>query len=246
MGRAALQLRMECKRVGDSPEAQWTRERLLRDADALTRFLSGALPSMLPVSDRVLDRARQTLTPGEPGSEQMATLLNERMAQAREAAVLAPLYALDGAPWLIFTVRSLDLASHRGEISFPGGSREPTDATLWETALRESREEIGLDTSATESLGPLPPVFSAVSNFLIQPYVGWLGEGAPSLTPNPAEVSEVIHAPLAALADPAIYHTEVWSRGGIEHLVHFYDFGAYRIWGATGRMLNTLLALLPA
>ena len=217
----------------------------MSDATALARFLTGALPALPSASDRVWDRARQRMTPGEPGSEQMATLLNERMAQAREAAVLAPLYARDGAPWLIFTVRSLDLASHRGEISFPGGSRERTDATLWETALRESREEVGLDTTAIEPLGPLPPVFSAVSNFLIQPYVGWLGEGAPALTPNPAEVSEVIHAPLAALADPAIYHTEVWSRGGFEHLVHFYDFGAYRIWGATGRMLNTLLAALP-
>lgn len=222
-----------------------SRSHLLTDAAALIDFLRATLPENPAASERLEDRARQTISPGEPGSEQMATLLNEHLAHVREAAVLAPIYARDGAPWLIFTVRSLDLASHRGEISFPGGSREQADATLWQTALRESQEEIGLATERVAPVGPLPTVFSAVSNFLIQPYVGWLGEGEPSLTPNPAEVSEVIHAPLAALDDPAIYHSEIWSRAGLEHLIHFYDFGAYRIWGATGRMLNTLLAALP-
>lgn len=230
----------------NSSGANASRSRLLTDAAALTDFLRATLPASSASTDSVWSRARQTINPGEPGSEQMATFLNERMAQAREAAVLAPLYSRDGAPWLIFTVRSLDLASHRGEISFPGGSREATDEDLRDTALRESDEEIGLAPTLVSILGPLPPVFSAVSNFLIQPYVGWLGEGAPRLTPNPSEVSEVIHAPLAALDDPDIYHSELWSRGGVEHLVHFYDFGSYRIWGATGRMLNTLLAILPA
>ncbi|HKV83708.1 MAG TPA: CoA pyrophosphatase [Ktedonobacterales bacterium] len=226
--------------------ADESRARLLGDADALVAYLRASLPRSRAAPGSAEERLRQTINPGEPGSEQMATLLNERMAHVREAAVLAPIYARDGAPWLIFTVRSLDLSSHRGEISFPGGSREAADATLSRTALREAREEIGLDPEPVAILGPLPPVFSAVSNFLIQPYVGWLGEGVPRLTPNPAEVSEVIHAPLAALDDPTIYHTELWSRGGVEHLVHFYDFGAYRIWGATGRMLNTLLEVLPA
>ncbi|MGH2516210.1 MAG: CoA pyrophosphatase, partial [Ktedonobacterales bacterium] len=88
-------------------------------------------------------------------------------------------------------------------------------------------------------------VFTSVSNYLIVPYGGWLGEGPPELTLNAAEVAEVIEAPLAALANSAIYHTELWRRGGAEHLVHFYDFGAYRIWGATGRILHSLLSLLP-
>ena len=94
-------------------------------------------------------------------------------------------------------------------------------------------------------VGPLPPVFAAVSNFVITPFIGWLGEGVPTLTPNPAEVAEVIYAPLAALAEPDIYHSELWQRFGTAHLVHFYDFGAYRIWGATARMLHSLIELLP-
>jgi 8-oxo-dGTP pyrophosphatase MutT (NUDIX family) len=160
--------------------------------------------------------------------------------------VLAPLYVRDGVPCLLFTLRSLDLPKHRGEISFPGGSRDADDASLEWTALREAHEEIGLDPQRVEVLGPLPTVYAAVSNFVIQPYVGWLGEGLPPLAPNSAEVAEVIEAPLAALAEPEIYHSELWRRAGTEHVIHFYDFGAYRIWGATGRMLYSLLALLPA
>jgi 8-oxo-dGTP pyrophosphatase MutT (NUDIX family) len=163
----------------------------------------------------------------------------------RLAAVLAPIYALESRPHLLFTVRSLDMASHRGEISFPGGSRDPGDPDLAATALREADEELGIAPGGVELLGALPLVFAGPSNFAVTPFVGWLGEGVPALTPNPTEVAEVIYAPLSALADPAIYHTEVWQRFGQQHLVHFYDFGPYRIWGATGRMLHTLLALLP-
>lgn len=194
---------------------------LLNDATALVAFLRLALP------------------------QDTALLASSGPAAAKAAAVLAPLYAQDGRPYLLFTQRSLTLSSHRGEISFPGGSRDRTDGTLQQTALRETAEELGLDPAHVEVLGTLPSVFTGVSNYLIVPYVGWLGEGLPTLTPNPAEVAEVIRAPIAALADPAIYHTELWRRGGMEHLIHFYDFGAYRIWGATGRILHSLLSLLP-
>lgn len=180
---------------------------------------------------------------------QLATLAPAALAPGAEAAraagVLAPLYAVAGRPHLLFTVRSRDLSKHKGEISFPGGSRDPGDHSLEETALREAREEIDLDPAGVELLGPLPPVFAAVSNFVITPFVGWLGEGVPTLAPNPAEVAEVIYAPLTALAEPAIYHSELWQRFGTAHLIHFYDFGAYRIWGATARMLYSLFELLP-
>ncbi len=197
------------------------RETLLHDADALVAFL----------------RERLAETP--------ARTLSEPERAARAAGVLAPLYAVGGEPHLIFTRRSADLPKHKGEISFPGGAREPADISLAQTALREAQEEIGLDPAQVELLGALPPVFAAVSNFFITPQVGWLGEGLPALTTNPAEVAEVILAPLAALADPAIYHTEIWHRFGGAHVVHFFDFGPYLIWGATWRMLHSLLSLLP-
>ena len=164
---------------------------------------------------------------------------------ARHAAVLAPLYARDGEPWLLFTRRATGLSRHSGEISFPGGKRDATDPTLAHTALRESHEELALDGSRVRLLGALPAAYVSVSDFVVTTYVGWLGEGLPALTPSRSEVAEVIEAPLSALDDPAIYHEEIWTRGGAAHTVMFYDFGAYRIWGLTGRLLHHLLSLLP-
>lgn len=164
----------------------------------------------------------------------------------RVAAVLAPLYVRHGLPHLLFTRRTTTLSAHRGEISFPGGSRDPGDASLTQTALRECFEELRLDPASVDVLGPLPPLYAAVSNFAVSPFAGWLPDGLPPLVPNPAEVDEIIEAPLVALADPAIYHEEVWQRSGIAHTIHFYDFGPYRIWGLTGRILYTFLALLPS
>src|SRR5262249_11669248 len=119
------------------------------------------------------------------------------------------------------------------------------DATLEQTALRETHEELALDLAHFEILGPLPPVFTVVSNYLVMPFVGWLGEGLPPLVPNAHEVAEVIEAPLAALADPAIFHEEIWMRGELARSVLFYDLGPHRIWGLTGRILSTLLDFLP-
>ncbi len=167
---------------------------------------------------------------------------------ARPSAVLLPLHAgADGTPHVIFTERSRALRRHSGEISFPGGRQDAGDGSLWATALREAQEEIGLAPARVTPLGELPAVFTVVSNYLIVPQVGLvagtLAEIAPAI--NPAEVALVIDAPLAALADPAIHHTEEWTRGGRSHLVYFYQYGPHRIWGATARILADLLQRIP-
>lgn len=219
-------------RSADEQDSIPPRELLLTDAEALTTWLRTRLlaPDALPVE-----------------SIDAALLRDQRLLGRvpRQAAVLAPLYARDGQPYLLFTRRSADLATHSGEISFPGGSREPTDRSLAQTALRETHEELGLEPARVTLLGAMPPAYTFVSNFLVTPYVGWLGEGLPALRPQSAEVAEIIEAPLSALDDHLIYHAEMWTRGGMTHAVHFYDFGPYRIWGFTGRLLNDLLALLP-
>ncbi|HEU0027728.1 MAG TPA: CoA pyrophosphatase [Ktedonobacterales bacterium] len=215
------------------------RNALLGDAEALARYLS---PLLLPLPD--LD-SQEVYSDLEVTPSGMLVPGMARGLAARHAAVLAPLYARDGEPWLLFTRRASGLSRHSGEISFPGGSRDPGDASLAHTALRETHEELALDTSQVRLLGALPEVYASVSNFLVTTYVGWLGEGLPELTPAHGEVAEVIEAPLSALDDPAIYHEEVWSRGGAAHTVMFYDFGVYRIWGLTGRLLHHLLSLLP-
>ncbi len=162
----------------------------------------------------------------------------------RVAAVLAPLYLRAGRPHLLFTRRAATLHAHRGEISFPGGSHDPADGALQETALREAQEEINLAPERVMLLGTLEPVVTVVSNFTIIPFVGLLPSGPGLLRPNPQEVAEIIEAPLADLADPAIFHTEEWVRAGQPHTVYFFDYGPHRIWGATARMLVALLELL--
>lgn len=201
------------------PKAGPPRSALLADALALVGYLRGRL---LPEIDPVAPSER-----------------------VRAAGVLVPLYARAGRPHLLLTLRATTLAYHSGEMSFPGGGREPEDVSLAATALRETAEELALPPKRVELLGALPPVHATVSNNWVVPVVGWLGEGLPPLAPAPDEVAEVVEAPLAALTDPAIFHTEQWQRGGIAHTLYFYDLGPYRIWGLTGRILTTLLDLLP-
>ncbi len=167
-------------------------------------------------------------------------------AGMRVAAVLAPLYLKDGQPHLLLTRRATTLSAHRGEISFPGGSHEPADGSLEQTALREAQEEIGLEAARVTLLGMLDPVVTVVSNFTIIPFVGYLPDGPGPLHASPQEVDTIIEAPLAALADPTIFHSEEWVRGGEAHIVYFFDYGPNRIWGATGRMLVDLLGRLQA
>jgi 8-oxo-dGTP pyrophosphatase MutT (NUDIX family) len=179
-------------------------------------------------------------------AEELVDSLEGYLPDARRAAVLLPLFEQDGELFIAFIRRATTLRSHSGEIAFPGGSVDPTDTSTVMTALREAQEEIGLDTGGVEVLGVLTPVFTVVSNFLITPVVAFLPRGLGELRLQTSEVKEVILVPLRGLADPAILHTEQWMRNGMARMVYFYDYGPYRIWGATGRILNALLETFRA
>ncbi|GAC1398132.1 MAG: CoA pyrophosphatase [Ktedonobacteraceae bacterium] len=163
---------------------------------------------------------------------------------ARKAAVLLAVFEQEDVPHIAFIRRASTLRAHSGEIAFPGGGVDATDASPVMAALREAYEEIGLEPARVEVLGVLPPVFTIVSNYLITPVVAYVPQGLGELHLQASEVTELILAPLHALAEPAIAHTEKWTRGGMTRTVYFYDHGPYRIWGATGRILSMLLALL--
>lgn len=186
---------------------------------------------------------RARLQPLEKAASLVDVLEGER-PEARKSAVLLALFSQDGETHLAFIRRATTLRAHGGEIAFPGGSYDPSDSSLVATALREAAEEIGLHPTRVEVLGLLSPVFTVVSNFLILPVVAYLPEGPGQLLAQASEVAEVLLLPLAALSDPAIAHTEIWSNGGRTRPVYFYDYGSLRIWGATGRILANLLTLL--
>ncbi|QRK09742.1 CoA pyrophosphatase [Archangium violaceum] len=159
----------------------------------------------------------------------------------REAAVLVPLLLREGAPHILFTKRPTTLRHHAGQYSFPGGSRDPEDHTPLHTALRETREELGIDVSGVRVLGALDEV-PTLTEFRIQPFVGVIPQGL-EYRPNPDEVEFIIEVPLSHLMDPAIRRTERRTVRGVEYEVDFYTYGSHVIWGATGRILRNLLRL---
>lgn len=195
--------------------------------------------------EEVIRLLREQLLPIEQAETLIDVLEGER-PQARRAAVLLCIFEKEDRAHTVFIRRASTLRSHSGEIAFPGGGVDPADLSAVMTALREAQEEIGLDPAFVEVLGVLPPVFTIVSNYLITPVVAFLPQGLGELHLQASEVTELIIAPLASLADPEIAHTEEWTRGGLTRVVYFYDYGSYRIWGATGRMLNALLVLLQS
>lgn len=158
-----------------------------------------------------------------------------------ESAVLVPVYLADGEPHVVLTRRRADLRRHAGEISFPGGRREPADATLVATALREAQEEIGLDRNAVSIAGQLTPTSTFVTNYAIHPFVGAI-EPQPAWTVNAAEVDAVLELPLRALR-LARGTTEI-TRRGFTFETDAYELAGHMIWGATARILDELIARL--
>jgi 8-oxo-dGTP pyrophosphatase MutT (NUDIX family) len=189
-----------------------------------------------------LDDVRRTFADAGPAERSERELLPDL---DRAAAVLAPLYEADGELFVVLTRRTWELRSHQGEVSFPGGRHDDDDPDLWQTALRESREEIALDTSRVEHIGELDHLATVSSRSFIVPYVGALPPGVPATSANPAEVSAVLHVPVAELLDPSIYREERWLfPGGWERPIFFFELIGDTVWGATGAMLRQLLGLV--
>jgi 8-oxo-dGTP pyrophosphatase MutT (NUDIX family) len=189
-----------------------------------------------------LDDVRAALAASGPAWRSEREMLPEI---DRASAVLAPLYEVDGELHIVLTRRTWNLSSHQGEVSFPGGRQDPSDPDLWETALREAREEIHLDTSGVERIGELDHLATITSRSFIVPYVGALPAGRPDTVPNPGEVGAVLHVPVAELLDPGIFREERWTFPWAEDRpIFFFELVGDTVWGATGAMLRQLLGLV--
>jgi len=129
-------------------------------------------------------------------------------------------------------------------VSFPGGARDPEDATTLHTALREVREELGIAPEAVEVLGMLDEI-PTTSEFRVVPYVGLLNPGV-ELHPDAGEIAEVLELPVSDLLVPGLRRTEKRFYRGTERDVYFYDVGRHTIWGATARILSNLLKVISA
>ncbi len=224
-----------------------------------------------------IDRVDHDL-PAVPWSALQPDALRTRFAQAQawtpeverepqfsnrapaQAAVLVPI-VMRGAscsqPTVLLTQRSAHLATHSGQIAFPGGKVDPEDADACATALREAHEEVGLHPSHVQVIGQLP-LYITGSSFWVTPVIALVSPDC-ALTPNPDEVSDVFEVPLAFLMNPAHHrrHRMTWEGGerhwfsipyqesrtgadGEQALVERY------IWGATAAMLRNLYRFLMA
>jgi 8-oxo-dGTP pyrophosphatase MutT (NUDIX family) len=173
--------------------------------------------------------------------------LNLPGLELRDSAVLAPFVLRGGEPRLLFTLRPAHLRRHAGQVSFPGGARDPEDPSPLHTALREMREELGVPPEAVEVLGMLDEI-PTTSEFRVIPYVGLLDPAA-ELRPDAGEIAELLEIPVSDLLVPGLRRTEKRFFRGAERDVYFYDVGRHTIWGATARILSNLLSVvsgLPA
>ena len=159
------------------------------------------------------------------------------MEAPRAAAVMIPVVARETLT-VLFTQRTANLSSHAGQISFPGGRADDTDASAIATALREAEEEIGLASAHIEPLGFIDS-YRTGTGYRIAPLVA-LVEANFSLKLNPGEVAEVFEVPLAFLMDPANHqrHSRAWR--GRERSFYAMPYGERYIWGATAGMLKNL------
>jgi 8-oxo-dGTP pyrophosphatase MutT (NUDIX family) len=157
----------------------------------------------------------------------------------KDAAVLVPLY---GDPLIaVFTERRADLRRHAGEISFPGGRQDEPNEDLRLTALREADEEIGLDPGGVEIVGALPPVGTFVTGYRIFPFVGLI-EAGQSWRPQESEVEQVLEFSLPDLV--AGHAMKRLVRKGVPIRTPTYTVDGHLIWGATARIVQSLLERL--
>jgi 8-oxo-dGTP pyrophosphatase MutT (NUDIX family) len=159
-----------------------------------------------------------------------------------KAAVLVPIVDR-GEPFLVFAKRTDRVGTHRGQISFPGGRVDPSDAGFLDAALRESEEEIGLPRAAVEPLGALDDTETVATQFIITPFVGVV-RAPVAWQPDGHEIEKIIEVPLAALRDLANLRVEYRERDGVLHEVLFWDYQGETIWGATARILKQYLDVL--
>lgn len=166
-------------------------------------------------------------------------LIDQRLTPS---AVLVPIYYKQGQYYVILIQRTERVKEHKGQISFPGGAYEEKDGTLWQTALRESAEEIGLAVESVALLGELDDFVTTTSGYIITPFVAAIPWPS-SLRVDEWETAEIVEVPLSALLDKNFCRQETEIIDGQSVTAYFYHYQGRVIWGATARILNQFLGI---
>lgn len=202
-----------------------------------------------------LERLRRTGTGPLPGHAEFMRLSGyerptpvEALAndpQVRASAVLALLFPVNGVPHTLLMLRPTYDGVHSGQVSFPGGKREPGDADLEHTARREFTEETGAATGGVRIIGPLSPVYIPPSRMLVTPFLAYAEHVGP-FAPDPLEVAELIPVPLDELLREDILTTSrVYVHTVQQHWkVPAFSLRGHSVWGATALMIAELREIL--
>ena len=203
--------------------------------------------SLVSLRERLLERLAPVSewTPGSPPRRSDYDLNPDAPRPGRTlrpAAVLVPVIARPGGTTVLLTRRSDSLASHTGQIAFPGGRLDPGE-TAAQAAVREAWEEVSLDPGAVEVLG-VGDGYETVTGFMVTPVVGWLAE-PPVVSPSPDEVAEVFEAPWDFLMDPANHRRDFHDPdAGPRRWFWAMPYRERYIWGATAAIVRALRARL--
>jgi 8-oxo-dGTP pyrophosphatase MutT (NUDIX family) len=156
----------------------------------------------------------------------------------RASAVLIAFAEGPSGPSVLLIERAADLRKHAGQVAFPGGSLDPTDASLNAAALREAEEEVGLDPATVRVVAELPAIFIPVSGFVVTPVLAWWETPHEVGPVDAAEVAKVALVPIAELADPAnrfrVTHPSGWTGPA-------FEAGGLFVWGFTAGLLDRML-----
>lgn len=204
---------------------------------------------LVPVSGLTAAALRERFASDRPwqremlGDQQFGSEVMGPERAYRRAAVLVPVVARDALS-LLLTRRTSHLARHAGQISFPGGRADEGDADIVATALRETREEVGLASEHVEVIGSLP-AYHTVSDYEVTPVVA-LVHPPFELNPEPGEVDEAFEVPLDFILDPANHQKRGRPWQGRTRYFYAMPYGRHFIWGATAAMLRNLYHFLRA
>lgn len=165
------------------------------------------------------------------------------ISKAKKSGVLILLYPDHGTPKLVLIQRPDYEGTHGGQVSLPGGKQEKSDQTLIETALRETREELGIPSSSIRIIGTLSELYIPPSNFLVHPVVGYLTEKT-DFHPDPVEVKDIVEVEISSLLDPECITIREIHVSGITLTAPCYTINGATIWGATAMILAELAEVI--
>lgn len=190
-----------------------------------------------------LDRLRTALASRVPGVAPVDRIAAQHLPSGgfTRAAALVPLHEKDGELHLVLTRRPTHMRLHPGQLSVPGGHIEPGEEPL-AAALREAREEIGLDPADVDVLGPLSETLVLTSAYRLTPWVGSVPYPYPYVA-APDEVDEILHVPLATLDRPGVHRAVPRKAYGMNLDVHYFAIDGETLWGATARIVWELLGV---